>query len=1058
MDNKKYFRICFAQSFVCNRRVELENNDGRRECVFTIVSNNYLHFAITMLRSFAKNNPGVKQYCFIVDDRIATLDEGKKDIEYINIDRLKIPNLKNVIFKYSILELNTAVKPWCFQYLFEDQYESIIYLDPDINVYYPFTEVYSLLDNGADIVITPHVTSPFDDNCSPSELDIKCAGVYNLGFIALKNTENVFSLIMWWQSKLIDKCVVDLRNGIFVDQSWIDLVPAFFEKVAILKDPGYNVAYWNLSTRSVCIRDRKWYVNERPLVFFHYSGLSPSSPEVFSKHQNRFNLAKIGEAKELVENYVEELKINNESYYSKLKYGFSSFRDGNVITDLIRKCYLRNTELQHLLGNDPFSDSKTLFSKLSMRKDGDKGLTYALDQLLLERPDLTALYNQGCSGDLNNILSWFYVEGHNYFPSQIIENHRMLYGVEKQNDKKIVCTEYYQNMFFIEELYLAVLGRMPDQAGINAYIGKIGTRRGRIAVFFRVLLSRESRGKRNMLKRLAIGISNVSLKTKCIQNANRVMEPVRISGVYSEDIDSNKGAWSAKNVDILFPELHRGDFLEVFGYHDSVYFWAMNRSKDNSLMISIDGRRVKKSKLKRDGQFHIRIQYRNRKALNKLVRMQLTARKVFIPSMIGLGDDVRELSYRLKEVRLNGVSLFNGSVPWSIRIEKKGVDIKNEVQEIIEENENTPNVKLVGYIKGEWGVGEGVRSLAKSLKYVDFPYSTLDVGYQSDSIQRDTSVEDGVGFPNSPIQLLYVNADQTPNTLKYLCENNDPAKYRIGYWHWEQTRLPKKYHSGFIGLNELWVPSSFVQDSISPYSSIPVVKIPHSVEFIVNKKYDRDYFKLPREKFLFLMMYDLMSYHERKNPEAALEAFEQAFRNSKDIGIVVKVNNAEKSQEKMKELRDTYGFMDGVVFIENTFHRDEVYALENACDCFLSLHRAEGFGLGLAEMMYLRKPVVGTGWSGNMEFMTPMNSFLVEYELRKLARSIGVYEEGLEWAEADIEHAVWGMRKIVKEEDYREKISSNAAFWIRRYFSRRAIGEIASSRLAKVWKEKIKGE
>lgn len=176
---------------------------------------------------------------------------------------------KGFFFQYSVLELNTAVKPWAMQYLLERGYEKVIYIDPDILLYGPLREVLGLLDSGASIVLTPHLLAPIDDGARPTELDIRRAGTYNLGFCAVKKSPIALNMLSWWQTKLERDCVVDFERGVFVDQSWMDLVPGMFDGVEILRHPGYNVAYWNLAERLVQGDETDAVtVNGAPLVFF----------------------------------------------------------------------------------------------------------------------------------------------------------------------------------------------------------------------------------------------------------------------------------------------------------------------------------------------------------------------------------------------------------------------------------------------------------------------------------------------------------------------------------------------------------------------------------------------------------------------------------------------------------------------------------------------------------------------------------------------------------------------------------------------------------------------
>ena len=163
-----------------------------------------------------------------------------------------------------------------------------------------------------DIILTPHFTSPINDNCLPTELHVMQTGVFNLGFIALKRSENVYNMLTWWKKRLENQCRIDLSRGLFVDQLWANLIPAYFAKVLIEKHPGYNMAHWNLHER--CLEKKvsgEWLVNGEPLFFYHFSHYSPAHPESIAAHHNRFSFETRPDLKEIFEIYKELLIRNN---------------------------------------------------------------------------------------------------------------------------------------------------------------------------------------------------------------------------------------------------------------------------------------------------------------------------------------------------------------------------------------------------------------------------------------------------------------------------------------------------------------------------------------------------------------------------------------------------------------------------------------------------------------------------------------------------------------------------------------------------------------------------
>jgi glycosyltransferase involved in cell wall biosynthesis len=240
-------------------------------------------------------------------------------------------------------------------------------------------------------------------------------------------------------------------------------------------------------------------------------------------------------------------------------------------------------------------------------------------------------------------------------------------------------------------------------------------------------------------------------------------------------------------------------------------------------------------------------------------------------------------------------------------------------------------------------------------------------------------------------------------------------------------------------------------NAVAAKSPVPVVRMPHAIEFDVPAGFSRAQFGLPDDRFQFLMMYDMHSAQGRKNPHAVIDAFRRAFPQSNGVGLVVKVQNTKSNPEDFAELKRELADLPNVALIDRTMTRNEVYGLESVCDSFVSLHRSEGFGLGLAESMYVGKPVIGTNWSGNTDFMNARNSCPVDCQLIKLDRDYGTYyRKGNTWADPDVGHAAWYMKKLVADEPWRQSISMEGQRTIRTSFSPRAIGDLYVSRLRQI--------
>ncbi len=325
----------------------------------TIISKNYLSFARTLADSLRKFHPDVPLFVLLVDRVDGYFKPENERFYLVGLNDLDIPNLSGFCFKYTILELNTAVKPYFLKYLFQRHgITKLLYFDPDILILENLSLLFELLKTHA-IVLTPHLTAPIEDHFSPGELEILRAGTYNLGFIGVSNTTVAENFIEWWEKRLYDQCEMAPERGMHVDQKWIDLVPGLFDDVYILREPGYNVAYWNLHSRRVHFEDDKVRVNNQPCYFFHFSGFDPLNISTISKHQDRFGIDDVGAARRLFESYRDLLLANQYRESRRWPYAFDRFGDGTIISDSARSMYRalgsNGTEIQNPFFRDSIS-------------------------------------------------------------------------------------------------------------------------------------------------------------------------------------------------------------------------------------------------------------------------------------------------------------------------------------------------------------------------------------------------------------------------------------------------------------------------------------------------------------------------------------------------------------------------------------------------------------------------------------------------------------------------------------------------------------------------------
>jgi glycosyltransferase involved in cell wall biosynthesis len=823
---------------------------GRRTCACTIVSRNYFHYARTLMDSVRAAHPDWEQCVLLVDEFGRGVEPTGHPFEVIDVAALGLPNFKQFAYRYNILELNTAVKPWLLRLLLgRGGADRVVYFDPDIQVYAPLREVEEAFDAGAFMVLTPHLLQPItDDGHYPDDLHILRAGCFNLGFLALARGAQLDPFLDWWQRRLEFQCCVDFAQGLFVDQKWLDLAPGLYDNVAVLRHPGYNVAYWNLPHRALTKAGHAYQVNGRPLVFFHFSGLNPDAPESLSKYQDRYRLEDLGRVRDLFDRYCDVVRANEYSTYRKIPYAFGAFTDGTGIPDCLRRHYRQSADVRRRLGPDPFATGSAYYQE-----------------------------------------PW----GH-------------------------------------------------GRPFMNRYMAALWEVRSGLEVQFP----------------FPTGASRLNFVT---------------------------------------------DFL----------WYLAADEKTPPAFVDPVARSAPRG-------------------LGLLARMRPLAR-LFVPQPLR-----RHIRNTVTRLRGGGEAAAETSAPAAPAARQLFPGRR-------------PGLNIVGYVRSEHGIGESARLCARSAAAAAVPFSLYDFNVGNSSRTANVEWDHRVRVDNPHrVNLLHINADQMPVAREHLGAAFFEGRYNIGFWHWELPELPDDWLPSFAPLDEVWVPTHFVADAVSRKSPLPVVRMPHAVRVSARPAARRGDFGLPEGTFLFLTMYDTHSVQMRKNPGAAVEAFRRAFAGRRDVALVVKINNPDSYPDEVRALRDRLAGWDNALVLDRILSRQEVYDLESLCDSFVSLHRSEGFGLGLAESMYLGKPVIGTGWSGNVDFMNEQNSCPVSYRLVRLEQDFGPYPAGQFWADPDVDHAAWYMRKLTEEPAWRDEVAARGRETIRTEFAPEVIGRLYRERLAHI--------
>ncbi|BAZ67915.1 MAG: glycosyltransferase [Pelatocladus maniniholoensis HA4357-MV3] len=363
---------------------------------------------------------------------------------------------------------------------------------------------------------------------------------------------------------------------------------------------------------------------------------------------------------------------------------------------------------------------------------------------------------------------------------------------------------------------------------------------------------------------------------------------------------------------------------------------------------------------------------------------------------------------------------------------------------------NNFGVNISGYVNSEFGLGEGVRGTIRAVEAAEIPFVINNCTFNTMHRKMDSSYTDFTDENPYPINIIQVNVDMINTFISSTSPEYFKDKYNIAFWAWELPEFPKEWLSAFNLFDEIWTPSAYCVEAIAPTSPIPVIKVMHSIS-LPQPSISKQSLGLSDNKFIFLFIFDFCSVFERKNPLAIINAFQQAFgKDHQNIQLVIKFSNGKYFPDKLKQLKELVEDFKNIKLIDDYLLKEELNALIYHCDCYISLHRSEGFGLTMAEAMYYEKPVIATGFSANLDFMNINNSFLVKYSLVAIAEDYGPYKKGNFWAEPNINHAAYLMQYVFNNYEEAQQTGKKASEHIRSVLSPKLIGEKIKNRLAHV--------
>lgn len=368
-----------------------------------------------------------------------------------------------------------------------------------------------------------------------------------------------------------------------------------------------------------------------------------------------------------------------------------------------------------------------------------------------------------------------------------------------------------------------------------------------------------------------------------------------------------------------------------------------------------------------------------------------------------------------------------------------------------------PGLNVYGYFSRWLGLGECARLYGRAMLSSGWSVSLNDIDIAIPHDRQDRSLAAYLGQrPSYLCDLIFVNPDHWHDVLHSIRESGGTAKYVIGYWFWELEAFPRSWLAALEHVDEIMVSSAFVERAIRRVCDKPVTRVPLPLQLAGDSGLQRRHFGLPEEDYVFLCTFDFASGAARKNPHAVIRAFRHAFPHGDEAAtLLIKTSNGGRYAPLLWNLLNAAAGDRRIVVRDDMLERKDLQALHRCVDVYVSLHRSEGFGLGMAEAMCMGKPVIATAYSGNLEFMRQANSCLVDYRMVPVVEGEYPHAEGQCWADPDHVDAAHYMQALYRDRSLGPRLGGQAARDMSRNFSTDACMEVLRRKVQEVSRRQV---
>jgi glycosyltransferase involved in cell wall biosynthesis len=1089
-------------------------------CVVSVCTRNYLYCARTALAAFRRHHPGMPAFLGVVDwdgeeplaiEGATLLACRSREIGGAGFDYMAL--------KYSPLDLCGAMKPYLLDYVLRrTRFARIVFLDADVHAFAPFEKLLAQADHH-DFVVTPHTLAPPPHPERtwerPTLGDIAFAGPLNSGLFALRATPEAQAFLHAWRDLVSGPGAFMPELGGQTEQNAFNWVTSFVDRVHVLRDAAYNVAYWNLHDRSLRFaglddprRDDEWTVDGRPLVAFHFSGYSLADPYTLSRHDRRHSLYIQPSVARLTEHYGELLRENGADDDMRRPYGFAALPSGIEVDERMRRIWKEHETLLAAAVSPWTAAGEAQYCEALLSPIPYTGslLPALFDAVYGERPDVQRRYpNARLQPDA--LMRWISLHGiyeHGY--QEIYDRHRPA---------------------------------LPSRHGVVT----LATARRRHPRIFAGLASPLGADRHRLLARLDAAGGGLSALAAAVREGalehyyvstiallrRLVEERADVRKAFPDPLFGDAGAfanWLATHAaaDHCLPQDAAAVFLakaqgrslaRIFSFmnrhrhvmeqwplglvgegrtelaaallaalrhgaeHDAddvlMYLWIMEQQPWAGLSLTFElavnacrtpsplldegqeallGPLLARPPLARRRGF--------RAALARYRRDHRTARDGRQEEQIRRAQRPRGVSHTVFDALelaaehdlharndlddRNGRNDRNGDRDG----DRNAAARRQEAGRLRGPLPAGRGVNLFGYHKSPIGLGSLSRGLALALGGAGSRVQPIVMG--DSAMAADLSPADFVRTYDHRLDTnLFVSYPHRHEMLLSTVHDHVTRSRRnIVYLAWEQRDGSHWWPQVYRDFDQVWALSDFAAESLRRFLRRDVAIVPcvldHAALPAAGAKRDCG---LEAGKLTFSFVFDANSSIERKNPEAVIRAFARAFPAQDDVCLLLRIANGHRlhHQERIKRiLAAAPRGLDLRLVVEPLAH-DDLLRLLSATDCYVSLHRAEGFGYTCAEAMAYGMPVIATGYSGNLQFMDRDNSFLVDYREATVTVADGPYPRGSVWAEPDVEHAALLMKAVYDRPDLARATGARARDSVRRTLSPQVIGDLALTAL-----------